>query len=520
MRWLIAQFQHETNTFSNILPGRAEFAERELHVGEEMVRVHRGTRTVVGAFIDFVEKHNIEPVWVISAFATPAGRIKAPFYRWVMAQILQAVTPDIDGVLLSLHGAMVAEEIDDGEGTLLAALRERLGDDRPIATALDYHTNLSPAMVENADILVGYKTYPHVDLYETGMAAAELLLKRVKGEIRPVRAAEYPRIIAPLGNTSTLDEPMKSMMARAREMETEPGVLSVSVFGGFSWADIPDAGMSALVITDGGRDAPAVRARPVLPLEKGTVPDSGTVPIGARKAAAKRAKELGDSLWNTRRSFLATAVPIEDAVREAIEAKAGPIILADVADNPGGGGAGDGVEILRELLKQNAPDAVVGTIWDPAAVEACRKAGVGAEVALTIGGKTDGYHGKPVTLAAKVLRLGDGWWTSEGPMDTGLRSCMGPTAVIRSGGIDVILNSWRVQNLDLAILRSSGIEPTERKIIVVKSSIHYRGAYGPIAKRLIDVDAPGLVSPNLKRFPFRHVRRPIFPLDGMQRGGV
>lgn len=208
-------------------------------------------------------------------------------------------------------------------------------------------------------------------------------------------------------------------------------------------------------------------------------------------------------------------MPAAEAVRQAIASKEGPVVLADVADNPGGGGAGDGVEIVRELLAQDAPDAAVGTIWDPACAEICRKAGVGAEVDLTLGARTDKLHGKPVQLRAKVLRLVDGAYVNEGPMHKGLRASMGPTAVIRAGGVEIIVNSFRVQNFDLSIFRSCGIEPTRRGILVVKSSIHYRGAYQPIAKRVIEVDAPGLVSPNLKRFDFRKVRRPIFPLDEM-----
>ena len=233
MRWLVAQFQHETNTFSNILPGREEFAERELCTGEKIPEDLRGTRTCIGAFIDFLQQHDVEPVWTVDAFATPAGPVQADFYRWVTDQILDAIDDRIDAVLLALHGAMVVDGIDDGEGELLVALRERLGPERPIATTLDYHTNLSSKMVEVADVLVGYKTYPHVDTYETGLKAAELLLRCATDDVRPVRHAEHPLILPPLGNILTSGDPMRRIMDRARAMEAEDGVLSVSVFGGF-----------------------------------------------------------------------------------------------------------------------------------------------------------------------------------------------------------------------------------------------------------------------------------------------
>ena len=483
MRWLVAQFQHETNTFSNILPGRKEFAEREFYRGTGIPRKMRGTRTCVGAFIDFLKAHRISPVWTVDAFATPAGPVKRDFYDWVTDRILAAVTDDIDAVLLALHGAMVVDGIDDGEGELLVALRDRLGPERPIATTLDYHTNLSRKMLDAADVLVGYKTYPHVDTYETGIKAAELLLRCVKGEITPVRHAEFPLILPPLGNTLTSGEPMRRVMDRARAMEGEPGVLGVSVFGGFPYADVPDAGMSVLVITDGER--------------------------GGEDLAA----ELSGVLWERRQEFRHQAVPIAEAVKRAREASSGPVVLADVADNPGGGGANDGVEVLRELLKQDAQDAAVGMIWDVQAVKACHAADVGARVELDLGAKTDDLHGKPIALSGTVVHLGDGHFTYEGPMSKGVKACMGRTAVVKAGGVEVVIASRRFQNLDLAFFRSVGIEPTARRILVVKSSIHFRAAYGPIAKAIIEVDAPGLVSPNLSRFAFRHVRRPIFPLD-------
>jgi microcystin degradation protein MlrC len=291
-------------------------------------------------------------------------------------------------------------------------------------------------------------------------------------------------ILAALGRTSTFDEPMKSIVARSEEMERMPGVLRVSVFGGFPYADVDDAGMSALVVTDGDRADGEVLVR-----------------------------ELHDRLWSRRSHFVHSLVPVEEAVRRAIEAPRGPVVLADVADNPGGGGANDGVEIVRELIRQNAQDAAVAHVVDGEAARACHAAGLGAEVTLNVGAKTDDHHGRPIALTGKVTFLSDGHFRYEGPFEAGVKRCRGKTAVVKSGGVEVVLAERRLQNVDLAFFRSADIEPTERKILVVKSSVHYRAAYEPIAAAIIEVDAPGLVTPNLRRFDFRKVRRPIFPLD-------
>jgi microcystin degradation protein MlrC len=484
VKWLVAEYIHETNTFSTIHPGREEFAAIYLLEGAEIPRRFVDTRTCLGAFIDFATERGIDLVWTVAAHTTPAGPIKAEFHEWVKSRILAGLSEKVDGVLLALHGAMVVEGIDGGDGDVLAAIRARVGPDVSIATTLDYHTNLSESMLRSADVLVGYKTYPHVDYHECGTKAAELLVRLVRREITPVRSAEHPRLLPPLGNTSTLREPMKSIMKRAVEIESQPGVLSVSVFGGFPYADIADAGMHVLVITD-----------------------------GAKADGAKLAKELSGRLWSVRREFLHKAAPIAEAVRRAIDAPKGPVVLADVADNPGGGGATDGVEILRELLKQRAPSAAVGPIRDAEAVKACEAAGVGGDVSFHLGGKTDALHGKPVRLAGSVAYLGDGTFTYRGPMITGVRVSMGRCAVVRAGGICVLISKVRLQNLDPEMFRQAGIDPAATKIVVVKSSIHFRAAYEPIAAEIIEVDAPGLVSPDLHKFDFRRIRRPIFPLD-------
>jgi microcystin degradation protein MlrC len=277
---------------------------------------------------------------------------------------------------------------------------------------------------------------------------------------------------------------MRRLYDLAAEMEREPGVVSISIFAGFPLADIADAGLAIYVVTD--NDA-------------------------AR--AARLADRLEAVAWEHRGEFRHTALPVPEAVARALALDAGPVVLADMADNTGGGAAGDGTEILRELLRVGARSAVVACLWDPAAARACAKAGVGETVTLRLGGKTDDRHGAPIEVTGRVRTLSDGRFVHKGPMMHGLEGRLGLTAVLDLGGIRVIVISNRWQTLDPEMLRFVGIDPLAEKLLVVKSTIHYRAAFEPLARAIIEVDAPGLSSSNLARFDFKHVRRPIFPLD-------
>lgn len=339
-------------------------------------------------------------------------------------------------------------------------------------------------MVLLADGLFGYNTYPHVDGYERAIEAGEFVARLLRGQIKPVSYALRPPIAPPVVPARTGWGPIKELMERAFEYEKEPGVLNVSVYGGFVYSDIHDAGLAFLATTDGNLE----RAREI-------------------------AEDLARTAWDMRHRFVVDMKSPADAVRYAIEAPEGPIVLADVADNTGGGASGDGTEVLRELIEQNAEDAVVITIPDKEAVEEAFRVGIGGKIDALVGGKFDDNHGAPVRVTGTVKVLSDGEFVHRGPMSTGVKGSMGRTAVIRTGGIDLIVNERRFQPVDPEVARSVGIDPQHKKIVVVKSSVHYRAAYEPIAKEIIEIDGPGLSSPNLSRFEFKHIRRPIFPLD-------
>jgi microcystin degradation protein MlrC len=488
VRAFIAMLSHETNTFSTLATDRAAFQTREMRYGGEILEVYRGTGTCLGGMIDGAGRRGLTLMPSLAAAASPAGRVSKDFFEEATARICADLRAAgrLDGVLLDLHGAMVTEHAEDGEGELLRAVREVIGPDVPLGVTLDFHANVTAEMVRHATLLHGYKTYPHVDMAERGREAAERLADVLAGTVRPTVAYRQPRLLPPLGSQLTARGPMRRLYDLADEMEKDPRVLTVSVFAGFPLADIHDAGLSIYVATNG--DA---------------------------ALAAQLADRLETVAWDNRHEFQHRAVPVRDAVAQALRMEERPIVLADIADNTGGGASGDGTEILRELLRVHAPSATVACIWDPAAARACHQAGVGATLTLDVGGKIDDRHGAPVTMTGRVAALSDGSFVHKGPMMTGLPGRLGPTAVLQTGGVKLILISHRWQTLDPEMIRITGIDPAKEHILVVKSTIHYRAAFEPLAARIIEVDAPGLSSSNLERFTFTRVRRPIFPLDAI-----
>jgi microcystin degradation protein MlrC len=486
VRLFLGMMSHETNTFSTIPTDRAQFEARHLHYGGEIVETFRQTGTCLGGMIEAAERQGAQLIPSVAAAASPAGRVTRDIYSQVKDRLLADLggAGRVDGVLLDLHGAMVTDDHDDGEADLVAAVRTVVGPNVPIAVTLDFHGNLSPELVRSADLLHGYKTYPHVDMAERGVEATERLLETIAGTIRPTGALRQPPLLPPLGSQGTAHGPMRRLYDLADQMEKDPRVISVSVFAGFPYADIPQAGLSVYVVTN--RD---------------------------QALADQIADRLAQVAWDHRHEFTHRGLPVREAVARAMAADGRPIVLADMADNTGGGAAGDGTEILRELIRVGARSAVVACLWDPKAVKECIAAGVGTSLTLEVGGKVDDRHGPPVTVTGRVRTLSDGRFVHKGPMARGLPGRLGSTAVLDVDDVKVILISLRWQTLDPEMIRFVGIDPQGEKILVVKSTIHYRAAFEPIAREIIEVDAPGLSSSNLERFDFKRIRRPIYPID-------
>jgi microcystin degradation protein MlrC len=487
VRFFVAMVSHETNTFSPIRTDRRQFEARDLRYGGEILEAYRGTGTCLGGMIDAADARGVTLVPSLAAAAAPAGRVAKEFYAEARDRLvadLRAAGP-LDGVLLDLHGAMVVEGLDDGEGDLLQAVRATVGA-VPIAVTLDFHANVTAAMVQSATLLHGYKTYPHVDMDARGGEAVARLADVAAGRARPTAAFRQPPMLPPIAGQLTTRGPMRRLYERADAMEARRGVLSISIFAGFPLADVADAGLSIYVVTDGDQ-----------------------------ALADELADELAAAAWALRREFLHRALPVTDAVARALALDGRPVVLADIADNTGGGAAGDTTAILRELLRVGARGATVACLWDPAAVRACLEAGVGATLTVEVGGKVDPRHGAPLTVSGRVRTLSDGRFVHRGPMFRGLEGRLGPTAVLDVDDVKIILISHRWQTLDPEMIRFTGIDPMAEKILVVKSSIHYRAAFEPIARAILEVDAPGLSSSDLGRFTFTRVRRPIFPLDDL-----
>ena len=359
----------------------------------------------------------------------------------------------------------------------------------PIVSPLDLHTNLSDGMIRLCDAFVGYKEYPHTDMPNTGIEALRILESTIKGDVKPAMAHTRLPLIAPNQSmVTTWQSPLKIAIDRAREIEREPGVLSATVLGGFPFADVPFTGVATIVVTDGDQ-----------------------------ALARKYANELAAICWERRADFAIHPMPIADAVAEAMAGEEGSVyVLADISDSGASGTAGDGTEVLRGLIAANAKSAAVAQIMDAEAVAACIAAGVGSEVTLTIGGKHDRRHGAPIEVTGVVRMIHEGSFTIGGVMGSGTLSSRGRTVLLEiggRGGIELQLTELRGHPYDLNYFRAFGIEPTQRRILVLKSAAHFRAAFEPIATKVIEVDAPGISSPRLETFDYVRLRRPIYPLD-------
>ena len=493
MRVVTGGIAQETNTFQRVpttlddfcRPGFGFFAR-----GHDVLELE-GTGTVYGGVISEAKASGIDLIPTVYAECMPGGRVTRHAFDTVRDEMLDGIRAalPVDGVLLVLHGAMAFEDADDAEGPLIESVRALVGDDVPIVSSLDLHTNLSDAMVTGADALVGYKEYPHTDMPETGARALRLLVSIIRDGTRPtMQHARLPLIVPNQSMVTTWQSPLKTAIDRAREIEKQPGVLAATILGGFPFADVPFAGVATIVVTD---NDPAL--------------------------ARAYADELAGICWDRRSDFTIKPTPVPEAIVEAMEAPSGSVyVLADVADSGASGTASDGTVVLKGLLDAGARSAAVAQIMDTDAVAACIDAGVGSEVTLTIGGRQDALHGPPLDVRGKVRLIHEGSFMLAGPMDAGTLASRGRTVVLEIGGqdgIEVQLTELRGHPCDLNHFRSSGIEPTERRILVLKSAAHFRAAFEPIATKVIEVDAPGISSPRLTNFDYQRLRRPIYPLD-------
>ena len=491
---LSAEFAHETNTFSQVPTRYESFQAQDFFLdGASAISGRGDSNTELAGFCDAARKHGWELLHVLSAIAQPAGAVTRDAFDRLTDPIVAAARENrerLDGIILGLHGAMVTDFCDDGEGELLARLRAVVGPELPIAVTLDLHANVTRAMCRHADILVSYQTYPHVDMRRTGLEAGEILQRTMAGEIRPRTIRAHLPMIDEVNGGRTDVGAMRERLQRARAWEQQHAdVFSVSINAGFARADIAEIGPTVTVVAQGDL-APHHRF----------------------------AHELAEDIWNQRHEQINRFLDVREAARICRDHDAGddtrPIIVADYADNPGGGGYGDATNLLAALLEAGITEACFGPIVDPETVQQLQHAAIGDTVAVRLGGKTDpSLGGGPLALQATLLLRSDGRYFADGPMTGGLDKTWGPTVVLRVDGIEVLVVTQPAQMLDLAQFTAFGIDPAGKKVVGLKSMQHFRAAFEPIASRVIVCDSGALCSPHYATKPYRKVPRPLFPLD-------
>ncbi len=466
-RILIAGFQHETNTFA---PSKATYASFERGEGfPAMVRggdvlALRDVNIPAGGFIQAAERNGWSLSPVIWAGASPSAHVTEDAFERIAGEIVEAARDGgFDAVYLDLHGAMVAEHADDGEGELLARVRGAIGPDVPLVASLDLHANVTQRMLDAADALVAYRTYPHVDMAETGVRAAELLQALLKSPRRWRAAARRLPFLIPINGMCTMLEPARGLYAALAELESD-GVVSLSFAPGFPAADFPECG----------------------PVIWGYAEDAAVADAAVQVLYDKMLAE--ESAWEV--PFLSPDEAVREAMRMA-EGATRPVVIADTQDNPGAGGDSNTMGMLRALLRNGAQGAAIGLIWDPAAAAAAHRAGVGATIDVALGGVSGVPGDAPLQARFEVLKLSDGVCRFGGPMMHGMLADVGPVALLGIDGVQVVVSGGKAQMLDRNLYRVGGVEPEAMKILVNKSSVHFRADFQGTAHAVLVAKAPG-----------------------------
>jgi microcystin degradation protein MlrC len=489
-RLAVARLWHEGNSFSPVPTALAAFQGREWESGEAARDFYRGTATEIGAAVDFADTH---PEWAVTflrcAAAPPGGPVADTDFQAIRAEILNGLANGSwDAVYLSLHGALVTTAQASPELALLRDVRACIGR-VPLGVSFDLHANIGPGHVALIDIAAGYKTYPHTDMAATGAKVLQLLAETATGRVRPAGALVKAGTLLTSFNMRTTDGPMAEIAAMAQNWAARPGILDASVFGGFAYGDSPDAGAGAMVYADG--DAAL-----------------------AREAAAS----LAHALWQRREWFGLCLPSPAEGLRQALAAPPGLAAVVDPADNPLSGGIGDTPGLLRALIAARpAVSTVFAFLWDPPLVARAHEAGIGAELAVRLGGRVTEAFGPPLDATARVSRLTDGNFRNGGPMETGLPVALGRTAVLDVGGIRVIVTETCQSPNDPGYFALHGIDLAATRLLCVKAKNHFRAAFGRLCSAIVDVDAPGPASPDLSRYQFHHLPPDLHPAPVAQQ---
>ena len=487
MRVITGAIGHETSTFTTVATTWESYRNQRFGylIGDEIISKFRGTNTTIGGFIAGAETHGLELIPTIFANAHPSGPTPRDIFEAILKDMLDRIAEagSIDGVLLDLHGAMVAEGIDDGEGHILAAVRELVGPRVPILAELDIHSNVSRRMIEMADVLIGRETYPEIDQAERARECADVLVRMHREGLRPTMALHQIPLVWGL-NQVTAHSPMREAIAELHRIEAQPGVICGSIATCYPLADIPDMGASVYIVTDNDPDL-----------------------------AQRYADELAAWIWERRADWQVPMPPTREALAQATAEEKFPVIFADRNDNTGGGSPGDSTGMLQTFIEAELEDACILYIVDPEAVHACREAGVGATLTLDVGAKSTPLQGEPICMTAEIIALSDGGFSYDGPRNAGLESSMGPSAYIRQDGIHVLLVTEREQPFDTAFSRTMGLDPRQMRYIGVKSTVHFRAGFESWAGAIHAVSEPSVHDPVGKELPFHNLGRKLYPFD-------
>ncbi len=485
---LTAEVSHETNTFSAQQTDEDAFLNRFFLRGEAALKERGNANTELAGFLDAGRVHDWDITHVLSVAAGPSGRVKRAAFNWFCDPIIgRASDGDFDGILLALHGAMVPDFCEDGEGELLRRIRKVIDPSVPIAITLDPHANVTEQMVELADIIMSFKTYPHVDMRQVARQAGDILHRAMAREITPRTILARVPMLEEVNGGRTDIGPMIERIESSHAYEAQDDVFAVSINAGFASADINEVGPTVLVTGQGDLEA-----------------------------HTRFARTIADDMWESRDNVLNRYLTVEEAAAHAaaFDGQGKPLIIADYADNPGAGAYGDSTALLKALLDAQVTHACFGPMVDAGAVEQLQAMSIGETALISLGGKTNPeFGGDPLAVEARLVSLWNGEFVGDGPMTSGLSDSFGPCAVIRVDAVDILVTTLARQMLDLQQFRTFGIDPQQMRVVAIKSMQHFRAAFEPIAGEVIVCDSGALCTLHYDRLPYRNVRRPIFPLD-------
>ncbi|MFC1466988.1 MAG: M81 family metallopeptidase [Candidatus Brachytrichaceae bacterium NZ_4S206] len=490
MRIAIGSFVQESQFFSPVKGSWQHFGPEQITRGQTMLDTAAGTRSEIAGAMDVAAQRGVRLVPLLRAMSSSSS---APIVREVyesirdelLARLHDAIAEPVDGVLMVMHGAMSAEGYDDATGDVLQRVRQIIGTRTPLVATLDLHANITRLMCAAADGLVGYLTFPHIDLYETGARGMHLLLDAAAGKVKPVTLMSKLPMIIPAENAQTTHGVIHDLLQTAQAHLKEPGILDISIFPMQPWMDAPEAGCAVVVVADETQHG----------------------------RAEEIAAQLADVWWRRKEEHRVELAPTAQTIAEALASERKPWILADSADAPSSGAPGDSTVTLKALLDAQPAKDCYTNIVDPAAVAAMIEAGVGSDVTVSLGACSGTTLYRPVTVSGRVRLISDGAFVHKGEGFRGATMHRGRTVVLQAGHVHIVVMERACIQWDPELYRSVGLEPADAQIVIVKSPAGFRAAYAPFAAEIRVLDAPGVCTPNLTTLPYAHIPRPMWPFD-------